>query len=76
VLDQITLLYVPLHIITDVEVRQGESLVFAMTGSITLAQNPVVDFDYRLNGAETMQVLVRDSNGGAWAKSFPIGQGS
>jgi sulfur-oxidizing protein SoxY len=76
VLDQITLLYVPLHIITDMEVRQGESLVFAMTGSITLAQNPVVDFDYRLNGAETMQVLVRDSNGGAWAKSFPIGQGS
>jgi sulfur-oxidizing protein SoxY len=76
VLDQITLLYVPLHIITDMEVRQGKSLVFAMTGSITLAQNPVVDFDYQLNGSETMQVLVRDSNGGSWAKSFPIGQGS
>jgi hypothetical protein len=36
----------------------------------------VIDFDYRVNGAETMQVLVTDSNGASWAKSFPIGQGS
>jgi sulfur-oxidizing protein SoxY len=76
VLDQITLLYVPLRIITDMEVRQGTERVFAMKGSITLSQNPVIDFDYRVNGAETMQVLVNDSDGAAWAQSFPIGQGS
>jgi len=76
VLDQITLLYVPLRIITGLEVRQGDERVFAMTGSITLSQNPVIDFDYRLNGAETMQVLVNDSDGASWTQSFPIGQGS
>ncbi len=76
VLDQITLLYTPLRIITDLEVRQGDERVFAMKGSITLSQNPVIDFDYRVNGAETMQVMVRDSDGAEWEKSFPIGQGS
>jgi sulfur-oxidizing protein SoxY len=76
VLDQLTLLYVPLRIVTDVEVVQGDERVFAMKGSITLSQDPVVDFDYRVNGAETMHVRVRDSDGAAWEQSFPIGQGS
>ena len=76
VLDQLTLFYVPLRIITDMEVMQGDERVLAMRGSITMSQNPVVDFDYRVNGAETMHVLVRDSSGASWERSFPIGQGS
>jgi sulfur-oxidizing protein SoxY len=76
VMDQITLLYVPLRIVTRMEVRQGDERVLAMKGSITLSQDPVIDFDYRVNGAETMQVLVTDSDGASWHKSFPIGQGS
>ena len=61
---------------TDLEVMQGEERVLAMKGSMTLSQNPVLDFDYRVNGAETRRVLVRDSDGASWEKSFPIGQGS
>ncbi len=76
VLDQITLLYVPLRIVTDVELIQGEERVLAMHGSITLSQDPVIGFDYRANGADTMRVLVRDSDGASWEKTFPIGQGS
>jgi len=76
VLDQLTLLYIPLRIVTDLEVLQGDERVLAMKGSMTLSQNPVLDFDYRLNGAETLQVLVRDSDGASWEKTFPIGQGS
>lgn len=76
VMDQITLLYVPLRIVTRMEVRQGGERVFAMKGSITLSQDPVIDFDYRMNGAETMQVLVTDSDDASWERSFAIGQGS
>jgi sulfur-oxidizing protein SoxY len=47
-----------------------------MKGSMTLSQNPVIDFDYRVNGAETMRVFARDSDGATWERSFPIGQGS
>ena len=76
VLDQLTLLYVPLRIVTEMEVRQGDERVFSMRGSITLSQDPSIDFDYRVNGAETMEVVVKDSDGALWHHSFPIGQGS
>jgi sulfur-oxidizing protein SoxY len=76
VLDQLTLLYVPLRIITDMEVLQGTERVFSMRGSITLSQDPAIGFDYRVNGADKMHVLVKDSAGAAWERSFPIGQGS
>jgi sulfur-oxidizing protein SoxY len=76
VLDQLTLLYVPLRIVTDMEVREGDQRVFAMRGSMTMSQNPTIEFDYKANGADRMHVLVKDSDGAAWEKSFPIGQGS
>jgi sulfur-oxidizing protein SoxY len=76
VLDQLTLLYVPLRILTEVDVRQGEERVFTMQGSMTMAQDPVVDFDYRTNGATALHIEARDSNGASWARDFPIGQGS
>lgn len=76
VLDQLTLLYVPLRILTDLEVRQGEERVFAMQGSMTMAQDPVVEFDYRTNGATALHVEARDSDGASWSRNFPIGHGS
>ncbi|MEQ8823085.1 MAG: quinoprotein dehydrogenase-associated SoxYZ-like carrier [Filomicrobium sp.] len=76
VLDQITLFYIPLKMVSEVEVRQGDDLVYKMTGSITLSQDPTVNFDYRINGATEMKVTARDSDGSTWTKTFPIGQGS
>ncbi len=76
VLDQLTLLYAPLRIITELEVMQGEERVFAMKGSMTMAQDPVIDFDYRSNGATALHIEARDSGGASWARDFPIGQGS
>lgn len=76
VLDQLTLLYVPLRIITDLEVKQGEERVFAMQGSMTMAQDPVIEFDYRTNGATALRIEAHDSDGASWARDFPVGQGS
>ena len=73
VLDQITLLYVPLLMVDRIEARQGDELVFEMTGSITIAQNPLVEFDYVTNGAEEMTVVARDTSGATWQRQFPIG---
>ena len=76
VLDQITLLYVPLLMVDRIEARQGDELVFDMEGSITLGQNPKVEFDYVTNGAEEMTILARDTSGKIWEKKFPIGPAS
>ena len=73
VLDPVTLLYIPLLMVEHVEARQGDDLVFEMTGSITLAQNPTVTFDYVTNGATEMTVTTRDTSGATWTRSFPVG---
>ena len=76
VLDQITLLYTPLLMVDRIEARQGDEVVFEMDGSITLGQNPKVEFDYVTNGAEEMVMTARDSSGATWQKRFPIGPAS
>lgn len=76
VLDQISLLYIPLRMISQVEAKQGEDLVFSMAGSISLSQNPAIDFDYRVNGSARLNVSVSDTDGAIWTASLPIGQGS
>lgn len=76
VLDQISLLYIPLRMVSQINVRQGDELVFSMAGSITLSQNPSIDFDYRVNGAHALDITVSDSDGATWQESFPIGHAS
>jgi len=73
VLDPATLFYIPLLMVDHIEARQGDELVFEMTGSITLAQNPMVEFDYVTNGAPEMTLTARDTSGASWTRSFPIG---
>lgn len=73
VLDQITLHYVPLLMVSRIEARQGDALVFEMQGSITLAQNPVVEFDYVTNGTNEIVVTAEDTSGTTWTQRFPIG---
>ncbi len=73
VLDQISLLYTPLKMVRELAVRQGDETVFTMEGSIALNENPVIEFDYRRNGATQMTVSATDTDGAAFQRSFPLG---
>lgn len=73
VLDPVSLLYIPLLMVDRIEARQGDELVFEMTGSITLAQNPAVEFDFLTNGAAEMAITAHDTSGAEWTRRFPIG---
>lgn len=75
-LDQMTLLYIPLRMVNHVDVKLGDEPVFSMDGSITLSENPVVEFDYKLNGADKLDVTMSDTEGGSWHKTFPAGPAS
>lgn len=72
-LDQMTLLYIPLRMVSTLEVRQGGEKVFELQGSITLSENPTVEFDVPAGGAEKLDVTLRDSNGAEWRRSLDIG---
>ena len=76
VLDQRTLLYIPLRIVSEVKVQQGDELVMKMSGSIAVSQDPKISFDYRVNGAQTLDIAVNDSDGTSWQRTFPINRGS
>ena len=75
-LDQQTLLYIPLRMVTALEVRQGDQKLFDMTGSITLAENPVFEFPVALTGDHQLNVVLKDSDGTEWSRSLPSRAGS
>lgn len=74
--DQITLLYWPLHIVNQVEIRQGDDVVLTMENGISVSEDPVISFNYEHNGAGKISVVARDTKENIWKKSFPVGTGS
>lgn len=61
--NQITQLFVPAHFIDWLEVRQGDELLFAMEGGISISENPVFRFRYTDNGAPDFVIRATDTEG-------------
>lgn len=72
VMNQFTLLYTPMKMVSEIVVKQGAEEVFRAEGSIALSQNPTIEFDMKRNGATELEVTFNDTDGGSWTKSFPI----
>ncbi len=72
VMDQQTLLYTPMKMVSEINVRHGQDLIFSAEGSIALSQNPVVEFDFKRSGAAEIDVTMKDTDGGTWSRKFPI----
>lgn len=75
-LDQMTLLYIPLRVVSKLEVTKGGDRVFEMAGSITLSENPTIEFDFPGAGAEKLAVTMKDSDGAEWRHEFDVGPAS
>ena len=75
-MNQITMLYIPLRYLSALEVRQGDAKLFDVEGSMTLSENPHIEFDYQVNGAAMMRLRAKDTSDAAWAQEFAIGSGS
>ncbi|PWB78925.1 MAG: quinoprotein dehydrogenase-associated SoxYZ-like carrier [Methylocystaceae bacterium] len=75
-MDQLTHLYIPAHYVDKVVVWQGDDLVFAMEGGISLSEDPNFRFTYKPNGAKTIRVEAHDSRGGLFKGEWPIGGAS
>jgi sulfur-oxidizing protein SoxY len=75
-MNQITMLYIPLRYLSALEVHEGDAKLFDLEGSMTLSENPHIEFDYRFNGAAMIHVQAKDTNDAVWAQEFAIGSGS
>ena len=70
--NQITLLYLPMRAVSDVEVKAGGEPLFQMEGSISLSEDPRIDFSYQLNGASRLKAHMEDTSGAVFDKEFEI----
>lgn len=75
-MDQITLQHIPARYISTIEIREGDEPVLTVESGIALSENPEIEFDYALNGAETLSVYARDTDGTEFRREFPVAPGS
>lgn len=71
--DQITLLYLPHRYVETVEVNVDGAPYFTLTGSISLSENPALDFDVPMGTGEVSVHLV-DTEGAEFDRVFHLGQ--
>jgi sulfur-oxidizing protein SoxY len=69
--DQLTLLYIPAFFIRELRVRQGDELVLAMDGGISISEDPNIRFNYLPNGAGTFYVEAVDTSGRVFKSEWP-----
>jgi sulfur-oxidizing protein SoxY len=70
-MDQVTRLYVPAHFVRSVHIWQGDALLLAIEGGISISENPEFRFDYRPNGATSFSTEMEDSEGKTFRQEWP-----
>lgn len=71
-IDQVSLLPVPAYFVEELELTQGDDLVFRIEGGISLSEDPSIRFSFTPNGAERFVVRAVDTNGEEFLSSFPV----
>jgi sulfur-oxidizing protein SoxY len=62
-MDQITRLYIPANFVEELRVWQGNDLILAVTGAISISENPNIRFTYIPNGALKFRAEAKDTRG-------------
>jgi sulfur-oxidizing protein SoxY len=69
--DQLTLLYIPAYFVRELRIWQGDQLLIAVEGGISISQDPNIRFSYLPNGASSFRAEAVDTEGhvfkGEWA---------
>jgi sulfur-oxidizing protein SoxY len=69
--DQVTLLYVPAFFVRELRVWQGDELVLAMDGGISISEDPNIRFNYLPNGATRFRAEAVDTDGHVFKGEWP-----
>ena len=69
--DQITHLYIPLFIVRELRLWQGDQLLLEMQGGISISEDPNFRFSYRPNGATTFRAEAIDTEGHVFRGEWP-----
>jgi sulfur-oxidizing protein SoxY len=75
-MDQITRLYVPANFVEELQVWQGDDLIFTMTGAISISEDPNIRFNYVPNGASQLHATARDTKGKTYSAGWTVEAGA
>jgi len=70
--DQVSLLYIPLFIVRELRVWQGDQLLLEMDGGISISEDPNIRFSYLSNGATTFRAEAIDTEGHVFKGEWPF----
>ena len=73
-MDQVTLLYTPARFVQDLRIWQGEDLVLAMEGGISISEDPNFRFNFTRNGASEIRARAVDTDGKIFEGSWGLGK--
>ncbi len=65
-MDQITHLYVPARYVDSLKIFQGDDLILAVTGGISISEDPNFRFSFKPNGAHEVRAEAKDTGGVAF----------
>jgi sulfur-oxidizing protein SoxY len=71
--DQVTLLYILPFFVNEMNLWQGDKLMFSMEGGISISEDPNFRFDFRPNGAGMFRVEAKDTDGKVYRREWPAG---
>jgi sulfur-oxidizing protein SoxY len=69
--DQISHLYIPLFIVRELRLWQGDELLFEMEGGISISEDPNFRFSYQPNGSATFRAEALDTEGHVFKDEWP-----
>ena len=70
--DQASLLYIPLFIVRQLRLWQGDQLILEMDGGISISENPNIRFSYLPNGASMFRAEAVDTEGHVFRGEWPV----
>jgi len=70
--DQVSLLYIPLFIVRELRVWQGDQLALEMDGGISISEDPNIRFSYKPNGAASFRAEAVDTEGHVFKGEWPV----
>lgn len=75
-MDQITLHFILARYVEELDVWAGDEKLFTLEGSISLSEDPEIEFDFPNNGADILKVRMRDTSDTVIERELPIGSTS
>jgi sulfur-oxidizing protein SoxY len=70
-MDQITHLYIPPFFVDSLKIWQGDELLLAMEGSISISEDPNIRFTYVPDGSSSLRAEAVDTAGNVFSGSWP-----